>query len=204
MPRACPSFDGVPTPEGSTPTGIDGDAPVLARHEIAIQAPLETIWQLHIAVNEWPTWQPDITEARLDEDFVPGASFDWTSSGLSVTSTIYDVSPPTGDVSPRARTLWGGTAVDLWIHRRAGFRVSHEDVASITTMRALGIAAKLVLWTIIFITALVAGLTQQREPLRPVAGVDRSASTVDEVAHSPSLALVSRSCPCRRGSASST
>jgi small-conductance mechanosensitive channel len=50
--------------------------------------------------------------------------------------------------------LWGGTAVDLWIHRRAGFRVSHEDVASITTMRALGIAAKLVLWTIIFITAL--------------------------------------------------
>jgi hypothetical protein len=97
-------------PEGSTPAGIDGDAPVLARHEIAVQAPLETIWPLHIAVNEWPTWQPDITEARLDGGFVPGASFDWTSSGLGVTSTIYDVSPPTGDVSPRARTLWGGTA----------------------------------------------------------------------------------------------
>ena len=50
--------------------------------------------------------------------------------------------------------LWGGGAVDLWIHRRAGFRASHADVASVTTMRALGIAAKLVLWTIIFITAL--------------------------------------------------
>jgi hypothetical protein len=94
----------------TVPTQIDGDAPVLARHEIAIQAPVETIWQLHIAVNEWPTWQPDITEARLDEDFVPGASFGWTSSGLSVTSTIYDVSQPSGDVSPRARTLWGGAA----------------------------------------------------------------------------------------------
>jgi hypothetical protein len=94
----------------STPAGIDGDAPVLARHEIAIQAPLETIWQLHIAVNEWPTWQPDITEAHLDGDFVPGASFSWTSSGLSVTSTIYDASPPTGEVSPESRTLWGGTA----------------------------------------------------------------------------------------------
>jgi Polyketide cyclase / dehydrase and lipid transport len=89
-------------PEESTPAGIDGDAPVLARHEITIQAPLETIWQLHIAVNEWPTWQADITEARLDEDFVPGTSFSWTSSGFSVTSTIYDV-------SPRSRTLWGGT-----------------------------------------------------------------------------------------------
>ena len=94
----------------STPAGIDGDAPVLARHEILVQAPIDAIWQLHIAVNEWPTWQPDITEARLDGDFVPAASFDWTSSGLSVTSTIYDVSPPPGDVSPRARTLWGGTA----------------------------------------------------------------------------------------------
>src|SRR3954463_1291542 len=50
--------------------------------------------------------------------------------------------------------LWGGTAVDLWIHRRAGFRVAQADVASVTTMRALGIAAKLVLWSIIFITAL--------------------------------------------------
>lgn len=50
--------------------------------------------------------------------------------------------------------LWGGGAVDLWIHRRAGFRASNHDVASITTMRALGIAAKLVLWTVVFITAL--------------------------------------------------
>jgi small-conductance mechanosensitive channel len=50
--------------------------------------------------------------------------------------------------------LWGGGAVDLWVHRHSGFRASHHDVASVTTMRALGIAAKLVLWSIIFITAL--------------------------------------------------
>jgi Polyketide cyclase / dehydrase and lipid transport len=94
----------------STPGGIDGDAPVLARHEIAIQAPLETIWQLHIAVNDWPSWQPDIPVAQLAGAFEPGSSFEWTSSGFSVTSTIYDVSPPAGAVSPRSRTLWGGTA----------------------------------------------------------------------------------------------
>jgi hypothetical protein len=94
----------------TTPTGIDGDAPVLARHEIGIQAPLDTIWQLHIAVNDWPSWQPDITVAQLAGAFEPGSSFEWTSSGFRVTSTIYDVSPPTGAVSPRSRTLWGGTA----------------------------------------------------------------------------------------------
>jgi hypothetical protein len=94
----------------STPAGIDGDAPVLARHEILVRAPLDAIWQLHSAVNDWPTWQKDITAANLAGPFEPGASFEWTSSGLTVTSTIYDVSPPTGAVSPRSRTLWGGTA----------------------------------------------------------------------------------------------
>jgi hypothetical protein len=94
----------------TTPTGIDGDAPVLARHEILVQAPIDAIWELHVDVNDWPAWQKDITAANLAGPFEPGASFEWTSSGFTVNSTIYDVSPPTGDVSPRARTLWGGTA----------------------------------------------------------------------------------------------
>lgn len=50
--------------------------------------------------------------------------------------------------------LWGGGAVDLWIQRRAGIRSTGGDVASVTTMRALGIGAKLLLWVIVFITAL--------------------------------------------------
>lgn len=50
--------------------------------------------------------------------------------------------------------LWGAAAVDLWIQRRADLRATRSDVASITTMRALGISAKLLLWVIVFITAL--------------------------------------------------
>jgi small-conductance mechanosensitive channel len=50
--------------------------------------------------------------------------------------------------------LWGAGAVDLWIQRRAGIRTAGGDVASVTTMRALGIGAKLLLWVIVFITAL--------------------------------------------------
>jgi hypothetical protein len=87
----------------SAPTGIDGDAPVIARHEIDIVAPLDTVWRLHIGVDEWPTWQTDITAAQLADAFEPGATFEWTSSGFTVTSTIYDV-------SAQSRTLWGGTA----------------------------------------------------------------------------------------------
>jgi hypothetical protein len=85
------------------PTAVDRSAPVLAHHEIDVQAPLETVRRLHLDVNAWPSWQTDITEAHLDGTLRPGASFDWTSFGFPVTSTMYEMVEP-------ARLLWGGTA----------------------------------------------------------------------------------------------
>jgi uncharacterized membrane protein len=87
----------------SVPTSIDSDAPVRASHEIDINAPLTTVWRLHADVNNWPAWQKEITAARLDGPFRPGASFEWTSYAFTVVSTIYEM-------TERARVLWGGTA----------------------------------------------------------------------------------------------
>jgi uncharacterized protein YndB with AHSA1/START domain len=88
----------------TTPIDIDRDAPVIARHEIDIEAPLDSVWRLHTDISNWPAWQTDITAARLDGPFEPGNSFTWTSYGsFTVTSTIYAV-------AERARTLWGGAA----------------------------------------------------------------------------------------------
>lgn len=87
----------------SIPTGIDSDAPVRAHHEIDINAPLDTIWRLHVDVNNWPTWQTDITAAHINGAFQPGSSFEWTSYGFTVVSTIYAV-------AERSRVLWGGTS----------------------------------------------------------------------------------------------
>ena len=94
----------------TTPTGIDRDAPVIARHEIDIGAPLATVWRLQTDVNGWPAWQTDITAARLDGRFEPGASFTWTSYGFTVTSTIYAV-------AERARTLWAAPPAASWASR---------------------------------------------------------------------------------------
>lgn len=40
-----------------------------AHHEIDINAPLRTVWQLHTDVNSWPAWQTEITAAHLDGPF---------------------------------------------------------------------------------------------------------------------------------------
>jgi uncharacterized protein YndB with AHSA1/START domain len=87
----------------AVPTDVDRTAPVLALHEIDIEAPLDTVWKLHVDVNAWPSWQTDITDARIDGRLEPGVSFDWTSYGFSVTSTVYEMTEPT-------RVLWGGTS----------------------------------------------------------------------------------------------
>ena len=98
----------------TTPTDIDRDAPVIAHHEIDINAPLETVWRLQTNVNNWPAWQTDVTAAHLDGPFEPGNSFTWTSYGFTVTSTIHAV-------AQRARTLWAGanrgiTGTHEWVY----------------------------------------------------------------------------------------
>jgi len=88
------------------PTEIDSGAPVLAHHEIEIQATLDKVRRLHTDVNAWTRWQSDITTASLQGAFEVGNSFSWSSYGLAVTSTIYDI-------TDRLRILWGGTGAGI-------------------------------------------------------------------------------------------
>ena len=87
----------------STPSTVDRKAPVLAQHEIDIQARVDTVWRLHANVNAWTTWQTDIADAHIEGRMEPGVSFNWSSFGFPVTSTVYEV-------TDHARVLWGGTA----------------------------------------------------------------------------------------------
>jgi Polyketide cyclase / dehydrase and lipid transport len=90
----------------TTITGIDATAPIVARHEVAIRAPLAVVWGLHVDVASWPTWNPDITDVTLDQPFAPDASFRWHTAGFSIRSTVYAV-------TERARTLWGGSVAGI-------------------------------------------------------------------------------------------
>ena len=49
------------------PTAVDRSAPVIAHHEVDLQAPLDTVWRLHTDINAWPTWQTDISAAPWRE-----------------------------------------------------------------------------------------------------------------------------------------
>jgi hypothetical protein len=68
----------------TAPTYVDRGAPVIAVHEIDIEAPLNTVCGRHTDVNGWRGRLPDITAGHIDGDAEPGVSVDWTSYGLGV------------------------------------------------------------------------------------------------------------------------
>ena len=90
----------------TVPSEIDSAAPVLAHHEVEIKAPLDEVWRLHVDVTAWTSWQKDITAASLEGAFEVGNSFQWSSYGLEVTSTIYAI-------TDHSRVLWGGTGAGI-------------------------------------------------------------------------------------------
>jgi hypothetical protein len=87
----------------ATPTSVDRAAPVLTDLSIDINAPLDRVWKLHIDINAWPEWQRDINDAAADQTLQPGASFNWSTYGMDITSTVYAM-------DEGSRILWGGTA----------------------------------------------------------------------------------------------
>ena len=131
---------------------IDMSAPVISRQEIAIDAPLGVVWDLHVDAPSWPTWNPDITDVTMEQQFAPGASFLWHTAGLAIQSTV-------SAVTPHARTLWGGTVQGItgiheWTFTETdnGVRVVTEESwsgepveANVAAMQA-GLDQSLVSW----------------------------------------------------------
>ncbi len=72
---------------------IDLDAPMSARKEIHIHAPVEKVWEVQTDIERWPEWQPDITSAKLDGSLIVGAVFHWKAKGLNIVSKLHTFEP---------------------------------------------------------------------------------------------------------------
>lgn len=72
---------------------IDTNAPVFARKEIVIHAPVEKVWELQTDIENWKRWQPDITAAKLEGALEAGTIFRWKAKGLNIVSTLHTVIP---------------------------------------------------------------------------------------------------------------
>ncbi|MBS4214112.1 SRPBCC family protein [Neobacillus rhizophilus] len=85
---------------------VDRNAQVIVDLTTVIDAPLQTVWSLQTDINQWPSWQQDITQAQLFGPLAEGSTFKWVTHGLQIDSTI-------SQVDPLRRIVWGGPALGI-------------------------------------------------------------------------------------------
>ena len=85
---------------------INHDAPATASAETLIHAPLSHVWALQADLEGWPRWNAAVTRMNLRGPLAAGTEFRWKAGGLSITSTLQEVTPP-------HRIVWTGRAPGL-------------------------------------------------------------------------------------------
>jgi uncharacterized protein YndB with AHSA1/START domain len=95
-----------------SPTTIDRSAPVLGSGEIVIDAPAETVWDVLTAVEDWPSWNPDVKSVSIEGPVAPGTVFRWKSGPGTITSTLQELERPR--LASWTGRTFGLRAVHVW------------------------------------------------------------------------------------------
>lgn len=74
-------------------TSTNPDAPVKASKSIIINASPDRVWAVLTNIDNWATWQTDISRPTLNGPLVPGTTFDWKTGGAGIHSTLHTVAP---------------------------------------------------------------------------------------------------------------
>jgi uncharacterized protein YndB with AHSA1/START domain len=80
---------------------INSNAPIISRHEVAISAPLESVWRVFTEIDRWPEWNSDIPKATVTWPIAVGTVIHWETAGMAIPSTI-------GEVVPLKKIAWNG------------------------------------------------------------------------------------------------
>jgi uncharacterized protein YndB with AHSA1/START domain len=91
---------------------INLKAPAIAQHEIIIQAPLATVWQILTDIDRWSEWYPLVSQSKLEGSLAPGSRFRWKSGGAAIQSTIREIEPER-QLSWTGKAL-GTQAIHIW------------------------------------------------------------------------------------------
>jgi uncharacterized protein YndB with AHSA1/START domain len=85
---------------------INRNAPATAQGELQIAADPQTVFAVISAIDQWPSWNPDIKSVTLQGPVQPGTGFRWKSGPSTLTSTLQVVDPP-------QEIAWTGTTMGV-------------------------------------------------------------------------------------------
>jgi len=70
---------------------IEADAPLRARKDIVINAPVSHVWMVQSDINNWPKWQKEVSIAKLHGRLAKGTVFTWKAMGMNINSELQQV-----------------------------------------------------------------------------------------------------------------
>lgn len=72
---------------------INNNAPVKCSKAITINANSVRVWTVMTNINDWASWQTDISNPKLNGELKPDTTFDWKTGGTTIHSTLHTVEP---------------------------------------------------------------------------------------------------------------
>ena len=85
---------------------ITRNAPATAEGERQIAADPRTVFAVISAIDQWPSWNPDVKSVELQGPVQEGTVFRWKSGPSTLTSTLQVVDPP-------HEIAWTGTTMGI-------------------------------------------------------------------------------------------
>jgi uncharacterized protein YndB with AHSA1/START domain len=85
---------------------INQNAPATAAGETQIDADAQTVFAVISALDQWPSWNPDVKSVQVQGPVQPGTVFRWKAGPSSLTSTLQVVDPP-------REIAWTGTTMGI-------------------------------------------------------------------------------------------
>jgi uncharacterized protein YndB with AHSA1/START domain len=116
---------------------IEHNAPLTARRELLIDAPIERVWAVQADIDHWADWQPDVKQAKLDGDLAVGTQFHWKAAGVNIASQLQVVEPPHA-------IGWTGKSIGMRAVHKWEFAAQGESTLVVTEESLAGWMAKLI------------------------------------------------------------
>ncbi len=91
---------------------INQNAPVVQQNERFIAASPEKVWAVLTDINNWTSWHPKISRAKMTGEALPGTTFEWKANGASIKSVLQTVEPYRS--LGWSGTTFGGSAIHNW------------------------------------------------------------------------------------------
>lgn len=73
---------------------VNESAPAVASAQVEVDADPETVWEVLTSIDDWPSWNPDVRSASLDEGLTEGSRFRWKAGPGTITSTLQRIERP--------------------------------------------------------------------------------------------------------------